>query len=77
MSLMKPPKSAFKKLLTLDMDAVRSSEVEVIEWLADEWMDNVFYNQPILASSITLQCELGNRWFRDGVANAKAVGLVP
>ncbi len=67
----------FRNLLDLDLDAIRVSEIESIEWIAERWLENEAYNQPLVYNSTTLECELGHRWFKTAHGAAQKNGLVP
>jgi hypothetical protein len=67
----------FRKILKLDLDAVRASDVDLICRFADLWLEDYIYNQPILFDPKSLDCQIGHRWFSDGRAHAIALGLAP
>jgi hypothetical protein len=71
------PPSDFRKLMSLELDAVGKSDVDLIYRFGQLWLDDLVHNQPILAGSTKLECELGQRWFRQGKERAEQIGLLP
>jgi hypothetical protein len=68
----------FAELLKLPMDAIEQHRVELIVRLGQAWIDNTVLNQPVRTNRATLDCEIGYRWFRDGVsAWQRLVGDLP
>jgi hypothetical protein len=67
----------FGRLVAMGLDAVSSGDVELIDKLARGWLSDCVHNQPILASSSTLVCELGHRWFSQARKRAGELGLAP
>lgn len=67
----------FKRLVEMGLDAVSNRDVELIDRLASGWLADCVHNQPILASSSTLLCELGHRWFGEAKGRAIELGLAP
>ena len=66
----KLPKSfspeSFKKLVNLDMDAVSQTDVDLIKYLGQQWIDGNANNQPIRMNSIELTCQIGQNTFDKG-----------
>jgi hypothetical protein len=67
----------FRRLIRLDMDAVRDAEVDLIVRFGEAWLKDAVNNQPILAIADTLQCELGHRLYSGGRWQAEEIGLAP
>jgi len=67
----------FNALINTELDAVDPDDVAHIEELCRMWLADEAHNQPILASSATLDCEIGQRWYSDARRRAVALGLVP
>ena len=61
----------FEKLAKLDMDAVENEEVALIDEFCTVWMKDQVHNQPLRAKSTTLECEIGQRWFSQALAEWK------
>jgi hypothetical protein len=70
------PASDFRRLLTLDLDAVGKDDVDLIHRFGQLWLDDLVHNQPILAGPTKLECELGQRWFGQARQRAREIGLV-
>ena len=58
----------FAELLKLPMDAIEQHRVELIVKFGQAWINNSVLNQPVRTNRETLDCEIGYRFFRDGVA---------
>lgn len=67
----------FRYLMKMDMDAVKEEEVKLICLFGRLWIDEWVHNQPILAGSTKVECELGQRWYSQARNQARALGLVP
>ena len=67
----------FRRLLSLDLDAVEESDVDLIERFGHLWLHDMVHNQAILSGPTKLECELGQRWFGQGRERAREIGLVP
>lgn len=57
------PLERFKALRELSTDAVEDEQIALIDRLCDAWLADQVYNQPVRASSRTLECEIGHRFF--------------
>ena len=69
------PASDFRQLMSLELDAVNKSDVDLICRFGQLWLDDLVHNQPILAGPTKLECELGQRWFRQARDRAQQIGL--
>ena len=61
----------------MDIDAVTAGEVKLIKRLGQLWIDEWVHNQPILAGETRVECEIGQRWYSQGRAQARKLGLAP
>lgn len=71
------PASDFRRLMSLELDAVGESDVDLIHRFGQLWLDDLVHNQPILAGPTRLECELGQRWFGQAKERAQQIGLLP
>ena len=62
----------FKNLADLSMDAVATSDINLIQLLTNKWIDGAVYNQPV-RSNYTFGCEIGHRYYPDAKADWLAV----
>ena len=69
------PASDFRRLMSLELDAVSKSDVDLIHRFGRLWLDDLVHNQPILAGPTKLECELGQRWFGQARERAQQIGL--
>ena len=67
----------FERLIEMDIDAVTAGEVKLIKRLGQLWIDEWVHNQPILAGETRVECEIGQRWYSQGRAQARKLGLAP
>ena len=58
----------FADLIKLPIDAVEQHKVELIVKFGEAWLKNDVLNQPVRTNRVTLDCEIGYRFFKDGVA---------
>ena len=69
------PPSDFRRLMSLELDAVGESDVDLIHRFGQLWLDDLVHNQAVLAGPTKLECELGHRWFGQAREHAKKIGL--
>lgn len=66
----------FSALCGITMDAIKQEQMDLIETLAQAWLDSKVHNQPIRVNHDTLEVEIGDRWYRDARNHAQRLGLI-
>ena len=66
----------FSALCRLGMDAVEQQQIDLIETLAQAWLDSKVHNQPVRVNHDTLDVEIGDRWYRDARSHAEHLSLI-